>query len=212
MADEEAMANTTTERSSTTPPNDPAHWESRRRHEKERKARILAADKARRDKENLVLAIAASGASLQEIANQVGLSKTQVHTIYRSAMDRIGSENVVEYRQSALHSLGVLHQTAVRKALVDGKDQARFMREARQIRDQMNKLEGAYPPAQIDVAGEIRLTREISIREATGILARIQAQRIVDGEAALPAIPALNAAYNAGAAYNANGHAANGDG
>jgi hypothetical protein len=151
----------------------------------------MVAHDERIKKEQQVLAIAATGASLSEIGLQVGLSKSQVHRIYQEAMDRVETEHIVEYKRGAMHSLGTLKQAAWRIAYSSDEKagplvRVAAMREVRMIQDQMNKLAGAYPPAQVDVAGDIIVRREVSVREATSIVARIQAGRVLAGEAEAP--------------------------
>lgn len=170
--------------------------ETRAQRDRQRKARLFAEREDRLRKEAAVLAVAATGASLSEIASQVGLSRSRVHQIYQGAMARIEGENVVEYRKGARHSLGVLKQAAWRIALApaaeaDARTRVAAMREVRHIQDQLNRLEGAYPPAQVDVAGEVLVRREVSVREVTSIVARIQAARVLAGESDL-VVPSRN--------------------
>jgi len=168
--------------------------QTRRARGKARRKRLQAEREARLNKENLVLAVAASGAaSFEQISRRTGIPKTTVHRLYHSAMERVGSENVAEFKQMMQFRLGTLLQSVWTDAL--GGDQ-QAVRNALAISAEQSKLEGAYPPAQVDVAGDITVRRELSVREAGEIVARIQAQRMLAGEAELPALtegaPQLN--------------------
>lgn len=221
MPDDETVTNEGAGRSrgdDATPPGAghtlDTRWQTRRQKESARRRRLIAERDERLKKEAQVLAVAATGASLSEIAAQVRLSKSQVHRIYQEAMDRVETEHIVEYKRGAMHSLGTLKQAAWRIAYaseekVPARVRISAMREARQIQDQMNRIAGAYPPAQIDVQGEINVRREVSVREATSIVARIQAGRVLAGDAPIPAnwspstnghAPELPAAHENGSA------------
>ena len=149
--------------------------ETRRRKERDRKARLIAQRKDRLEKERMVLQVAASGASLADIAREVGLSKERVRQIYHSGMARLEAENIVEYRQAAMHSLGVLKRRAFSGAFTGDVG---MMREARHIQDQMNRLQGAYPPLGVDLTGVVVHQHDSMSRVATALEAiRSQRQR-----------------------------------
>lgn len=164
---------------------------TRRATEKARRRRLLIERDQRMRNENLVLAIAATGAGWEEVARQSGFSVRHVKTLYHQGLDRIEAEGVTEFRRSQMHSLGVLKQAAYRIALTpprgegaDPVESARVavaaMREGRQINDQMNKLQGAYPPAQIEVGGDVTVHRETSVTHVLSIASRVRAARVIE--------------------------------
>jgi hypothetical protein len=82
------------------------------------------------------------------------------------------------------------------------------MREARHVQDQMNKLQAAYPPVEVDVQGELVVRREVSVREAVSIVSRIQAERAVAGEVPAPIALGNGVGYHPPATNGSGGHTA----
>lgn len=173
------------------PPTTDKRTQTRRQKERKRRRKLIEERNERLRRENLVLAVAATGASFQEISNQlsedgaIGFSKTQVQRLYASAMDRIEAVGIDEYRRDAMHSLGVLKQAAFREALAGNVS---AMNAAERIQDQMNRLQAAYPPDRLDIGADVTVRREVSVREVGSLVARIQAARVLTGEADMPAL------------------------
>lgn len=161
---------------------------SRSAQEKARKARLQARDEQRRRREAQVLSAAAAGHSLSAIARQLGISQPYVSQLYHRAMKRVEGEHVEAYRSVAMHRLGLLHQAAWAEAMdpelpASVRSQAR--RDALAIEAEMTKVQGAYAPQQVEIAGELDI-REFSLAEALAAAREIQAERISRGEAELP--------------------------
>lgn len=178
---------------------------TRRAKERERKRRLREAFEQRMALERLVLDIAATGASIREIALSITaaghkISKSRVHQIYQAAMARVETETVVDYRSGAMYSLGVLHQQAF-KAALEG-DMA-GVREARHTRDQMNRLMGAYPAIGVDLTGTV-IHDHGDLGRVAGALEALQARVVrrrglaleADAVDALDAKPAIGPAAN----------------
>jgi DNA-binding NarL/FixJ family response regulator len=199
------------------PPTKDKRTLTRRRRNRERAERLRAQHDERVRKEQLVLTVAATGASDAEIALQIGLSRSRVQQIRTGALARlVADQHVVDYRATAMHSLGVMHQALFKHVLAppraeqDPIEAARVQvaaaREARQARDQMNRLMGAYPAIGVDVSGTVVHSVDVSVRAASSLEAyrrRLgrQAELAAEDEAvdALPA-PALPAAAGNGSA------------
>jgi hypothetical protein len=164
--------------------------ETRKRRDARQKADLIATRRRREELETRVLGIAASGASLRAIASRLDLSVSYVHEVYHRAMDRVEGEHVAGYRSAVLHRLGIVLQQAWTDAFSrEGtpSERSRARRDILAITDQMNRLQGAYPPEQVDIVGEMTVHRELSEAEVLDALAEIQADRILRGEAIVPA-------------------------
>lgn len=148
-------------------------YEKRSANQRALKAKLRAEHQERLDNEKMVLQIAASGASLSEIAREMKMSKSKVHRIYQAGMARLETESIVEYRQAAMHSLGVLKRRAFLGAFTGDVG---MLREARQIQDQMNRLQGAYPPLGVDLTGVVVHQHDSMSRVVTA-LESIRSQR-----------------------------------
>jgi DNA-binding CsgD family transcriptional regulator len=143
---------------------------TRRRRAAAAHARIQAEHERRLAQERTLLAILASGASQVEIARQMGISPRTVSRIWDRAQVRLETAGVTvisEYRSAAMFGLGVQLQQVWRYLLtppapsdtVSAAESARVAlmasREARFIRDQMNRLQNAYPAIGVDVSGTV---------------------------------------------------------
>jgi hypothetical protein len=167
------------------------HPESNTRRSRDRRQKQSILDRRQRalELETRVLGIAASGASQRAIARRLNISPAYVHEVYHRAMARVEGEHVEGYKAAVMHRLGLVLQQAWtdafnREATPQQRSIAR--RDILSITDQMNRLQGAYPPQQIDVVGEMSVRRELSEVEVLEALARIQADLILAGEAPMP--------------------------
>ncbi len=179
---------------------------TRRAKERRRRQKLIEAAEEKARKETLVLGLAVTGATFAEIARQVGFSEKWTRKIYKDAIARPGSRDLAEFRAHQNLRLEQLFRSVYPEA-VDAKsaDKHEARNEALRIIAEMNKLEGAYPPAQLDIAGDLAVRREVSVAEIRRAAAEVQADRILRGE--LP-LPALTRTSGNGAGVSGNGQAA----
>lgn len=175
----------------------------RAERQKAKRQRMLREKAERVSKENAVMAIAAGGANWSSIARELGISRTYARDLYYRGMERVGRESTEDFVREMEHRHAVLLQSAWTAAL-GGSHEDRI--DALRIMDQWTKLRGAYPAAQVDLVGDVTVRREVSVREAMHLAAEIQADRILAGEAAMPAflVGELPAAAESGT--NGNGY------
>lgn len=72
-----------------------------------------ATDLATAENQNKVIEAVRQGHSFREIAALMGLSKSQVHRLFRAGLDRIPAENVQAYREEQLADLEVARQVVM---------------------------------------------------------------------------------------------------
>jgi DNA-binding CsgD family transcriptional regulator len=70
-------------------------------------------DLAAADKQNKVVEAVRQGNSFREIAQLMGLSKSQVHRLFRAGLDRIPADNVQAYRDEQLADLELARQAVL---------------------------------------------------------------------------------------------------
>lgn len=148
-------------------------WVTRKAKERARREKMIRDRKAKTEKENAVLAIAAGGASYGFIAHELGISESTARRLYNSGMERVGREDTKEFLEQMDHRHAVLLQSTWGKAL-GGNSQDR--RDALAIMDQWMRLRGAYPAAGVDVTGTV-VHEHNSTQRISLTLVNIQNQR-----------------------------------
>lgn len=70
-------------------------------------------DLAATEKQNRVVEAVRQGHSFREIAELMGLSKSQAHRLFRAGLDRIPADNVQAYREEQLADLALARQVVM---------------------------------------------------------------------------------------------------
>lgn len=165
-------------------------WVTRKARERARREKMVADRKAKTEKENAVLAIAAGGAGYGFIAAELGISESTARRLYHSGMDRVGKEDTKEFLEQMDHRHAVLLQSTWGGAL---RNKGTDRMDALRIMDQWLKLRGGYPAAGVDVTGTVvhehNSTQRISLTLQAVLAQRERRSTLATEEEAVDAPP-----------------------
>lgn len=154
-------------------------YETRRQNERRRRARLEAEKVERENKEDLCLAFVTSGMSYRQVAQRVGLSKSQVERLYKAGLDRASNDTPDQFRELTRMRLDRLLQSHWIPALAGDVVHGR---QALAVIDTQIKFEGQYPAVAIDLNASFESRVAISEDQMLRVLAEMQANRIMEAD------------------------------